>query len=136
MWRRRKAGSSLNEFGAGQIDSITIYPRHSQDYTATIKFFKGNGPNPDSLLFYTKFHCIGILDDQQGNDVKLIKLSTPVKVKKDSVYTFSIEGAAIRFSNVDVYSDGTYWNLTGTKVKRSDADFIIYMENYHYICFV
>lgn len=116
-------GSSFKVFGAGQIDSIRIYPRHNQEYTSTIKIFKGNGPNPDSLLATQSFEVVGTWNTQYE---KLIKFTSPVVVKKDSVYTFYIEGTPIRYETFNYYADGSFWDNNGENLNK-DVDFIIYI---------
>ncbi len=119
------SGSSFLTFGAGQIDSIKVYNRSSQDYLSgnTISVFQGNTTSAGSLLHSED---AGAVHASFTQSEVMIRFASPVHVSAASTYTFYIEGFPTRYSGSNDYADGTYWsNLT--EDTGEDLDFILYI---------
>lgn len=113
-------GSSFKVAGAGQINSVTLYHRSNQAATGTLYIYKGNGPNPDSLL---RTQSVSVFSEWAISSELVITLTNPVAVKKDSVYTIYLIGFPLRHSSSsNTYANGTLWTNTG-EVVAGDLDF-------------
>jgi hypothetical protein len=115
-------GSSFKVFGAGQINSVTLYHRSNQTANGTLYIYKGNGPDPDSLLYQQN---VSVSTDWNTNSQLAVTLNNPVPVKKDSMYTVYLVGIPLRYeSGFSTYTDGTLWTAAGEDV-TGDLDFQI-----------
>ncbi|MDB5255622.1 MAG: hypothetical protein JWM14_317 [Chitinophagaceae bacterium] len=120
------SGSSFLTLGAGQIDSIKVYNRSSQDYLTgnVVSVFLGNTTNAASLLHSED---AGVVHTSGVQQEVMIRFTNPVHVAAATTYTFYIEGFPTRFdSGSNTYADGTYWTETGEH-PTDEMDFILYI---------
>jgi hypothetical protein len=120
------SGSSFLTAGAGQIDSIKVYNRSSQDYLSgnVVSVFQGNTTNAASLIHSED---AGVVHTSGVQQEVMIRFANPVHVSASTTYTFYIEGFPTRFdSGSNTYADGTYWTETGEHT-TDEMDFVLYI---------
>lgn len=115
-------GSSFITSGAGQIDSIRVITRASQDYPEdTLYIFSGNTTNHASQIYKQSIGPISA----PFNSLVMLRLKNPVHVNASSTYTFYIFGFPICYGS-DSYANGSYWDEHGENT-ANDVNFNIYI---------
>ena len=119
------SGSSFLTLGAGQVDSILVYNRSSQDYLSgnTISVFQGNTTSAGSLLHSED---AGVVHTSALQQEVMIRFIHPVHVTAATTYTFYINGFPTRYGGGNSYANGSYW---ADDVEHTDEelDFILYI---------